>query len=491
MQRPTYLAIPLVLVACKAISEPETPEQQSDRAARVEASAPLTAKPFRISPPSSDIEPVSPEHAAVLEMMREPEFAQRFSESWLSETDVEPRVGQLEREAYQEVVLAISEDDLPRAFELLSVQLGPEGNALFDYVEGNLRYTAEDFDLAAEAYERAVVKHPKYRRAWLNLGQTHARLANFEGAVEAFGHVVSLGGADATVYALMGIALSNQQDYLASESAFRMAVLLDPSDRQWRMGLTESLFKQERFADAVAMCESLLREDPERSEVWMLQANAYARMGQTRKAAENLEVLHGLGKGTVETFNLLGDIYVNEQLYELARENYTQALRAAPDTGGPRAVRAAQDLAARGALEESSEMIARVEALATAGIDGEQRMAILKLRARIAMASGASDEQVRILEEIVRLDPLDGEALLLLGQHFFREADYDRATLYFDRAMGMEKHEAEAARGKAQVLARQGRYADALPLLRRAQTLDPRESVQDFLEQIERIVSSR
>lgn len=124
MQRPTYLAIPLVLVACKAIPEPETPEQQSDRAARVEASAPLTAKPFRISPPSSDIEPVSPEHAAVLEMMREPEFAQRFSESWLSETDVEPRVGQLEREAYQEVVLAISEDDLPRAFELLSVQIG-------------------------------------------------------------------------------------------------------------------------------------------------------------------------------------------------------------------------------------------------------------------------------------------------------------------------------------------------------------------------------
>ncbi|HVS19522.1 MAG TPA: tetratricopeptide repeat protein, partial [Planctomycetota bacterium] len=125
------------------------------------------------------------------------------------------------------------------------------------------------------------------------------------------------------------------------------------------------------------------------------------------------------------------------------------------------------------------------------GIDEEQRMEILKLRARIAVASGANEEQVRILEEIVGIDPLDGEALLLLGQHWFRENDYERATLYFDRAMGMEQHEAEAARGQAQVLARQGRYAEALPLLRRAQTLDPRESVQQFLEQIERIATTR
>ncbi|HVS19136.1 MAG TPA: tetratricopeptide repeat protein, partial [Planctomycetota bacterium] len=371
MHRPTVLALPLMLAlaACTATAKPESPEQKADRAAQVEASAPLKAKSFRISPPGADIEPVSSEHAAVLEMMRDPAFAQRFAESWLSETDIEPRVGMLEREVYQAVLLAVSEDDLPRAFELLGAQTGPEGNALFDYTEGNLRFTAEDFEVAAEAYERAVAKHPKYRRAWLNLGQVKARLGDFEGAVDALGHVVSLGGADSTIYALMGIALSSRQDYLAAESAFRMAMLLDPASKDWRMGLTECLFKQERFADAVAMCESLLRAEPERSEVWMLQANAYARMGQTRKAAENLEVLHGLGKGTVDTFNLLGDIYTNEQLFELARENYISALRAAPDTDGPRAVRAARDLAARGALDDSRLLIESVESIATAGID--------------------------------------------------------------------------------------------------------------------------
>ncbi len=77
------------------------------------------------------------------------------------------------------------------------------------------------------------------------------------------------------------------------------------------------------------------------------------------------------------------------------------------------------------------------------------------------------EEEIRMLEEIVALDPLDGEALILLGQHC-----------------------ADALVRHAQLLVQQTKYAEALPLLRRAQDLKSREDVQKYLEQVERVARS-
>ena len=55
----------------------------------------------------------------------------------------------------------------------------------------------------------------------------------------------------------------------------------------------------------------------------------------------------------------------------------------------------------------------------------------------------------------------------------------------------LEKFEADAKVRHAQLLVGQRKYAEALPLLRRAQELKPREDVQKFLEQVERFAKSR
>jgi hypothetical protein len=43
----------------------------------------------------------------------------------------------------------------------------------------------------------------------------------------------------------------------------------------------------------------------------------------------------------------------------------------------------------------------------------------------------------------------------------------------------------------AQLLVGQGRYAEALPLLRRAQAIKPRENVQAYIDQVERVAQAR
>ena len=128
----------------------------------------------------------------------------------------------------------------------------------------------------------------------------------------------------------------------------------------------------------------------------------------------------------------------------------------------------------------------RGETLAT-----EEQKDLLKLRARLAVAEGASEEEVKVLTEIVALDPLDGEALILLGQQAGRTGNPEQAVFYYERAASLEKFEADAKVRHAQLLVGQGKYQEALPLLRRAQTIKPRDNIQQYLEQIERVAQGK
>ena len=128
----------------------------------------------------------------------------------------------------------------------------------------------------------------------------------------------------------------------------------------------------------------------------------------------------------------------------------------------------------------------RGESLAT-----EDQKDMLKLRARLAVATGASEEEAKILQEIVAIDPLDGEALILLGQHSARGGNPEQAVFYYERAANLEKFEADAKVRHAQMLVGQGKYQEALPLLRRAQSIKPRDNIQQYLEQIERVAQGK
>jgi tetratricopeptide (TPR) repeat protein len=257
-------------------------------------------------------------------------------------------------------------------------------------------------------------------------------------------------------------------------------------------GLARALFRQNRFADAVALCDSLIAGQPDNADLWLLQASAYIGLGQPLRAAENLELVDRLGRSTADSLNNLGDIYVNEGLFDLAVDSYLRAMDADPQAIPRRAIRAAKVLSLRGGASETKELIERIEAEHGEQLDLEDRKDLLGLRARLAVAEGeGAEEEVRILEQVVELDPLDGEALMLLGNHSSAAGDIEKAVFYYERAANLEKFEADAKVLHAQVLVKQGKYVEALPLLRRAQLLQPRDKIQDYLEEVERASVTR
>jgi tetratricopeptide (TPR) repeat protein len=424
-------------------------------------------------------------------LWREPEFRKHLLGAYGTDAEVEPRVSPEERDLLQKAYDLLAKDTAA-ATRLVEGATRPDSSARLDFTLGTLYFQTDRLAEAEKRFRLAVAKFPNFRRAHRSLALLHLRNGDQTAAIQAFTRVIELGGTDAMTYGLLGFAYAAREDYLSAESAYRMAALLQPQSADWKIGLTRCVLKQQKFGEAVVLLGDLIEKNPARTEFWLLQANAYVGLKQPLKAAENYEMLARMGKLSPASFNTLGDIYANEGLYDLAAVAYLRGLE--QEGGGvsvASALRAAEIFAARGALSQATRILERLQTVPDGSMSDAEQRRWHKLRARVALQDGRGEEAATVLKQIVALDPLDGEALLLLGQHYARNREPERAIFYYERAAGLDAYEATARLRHAQILVGQGKLAEALPLLRRVQELKPQDDVARYLEQVERVARSR
>ncbi len=478
MNRSRLLFAPLAFAAaaCSSTANVVDPRPAPERDERVDVVAPHVDGPAR-------------------SLFEDSNFKRRFEESYLAESEVEPPVTADAREALTEIFELISAEDTDAAIAALKKQIGRKSSAMFDVTLANIYFQTERLDEAADRYRVAVDKFPKFRRAWRNLGFVCSRKGDHVGARGALTRVLELGGTDAMTFGLLGYAHANTGNHLAAESAYRMANLLDPDTIDWQKGLALSLLEQKRFPAAAALFDTLIARFPDRSELWMMQANAFLGSGETLRAAHNFEIVERLGGTTPASLDTLGDIYVNDGLFDLGVDAYLRALDAGngPGSGNAvgRAVRAGRALVAGGRTDEASRLVAGINAAVGDALDEPTRKDLLRLEARLTAARGEDAESARVLAQIIEMDPLDGEAILNLGRIHASMGEAEKGIFYYERAAQLEAFEAKAKLAHAQLLVDEARFPEAVALLRRVQELEYREDVQSYLEQVERLAQSR
>lgn len=456
----------------------------------------------------------------LVRIWNDPEFKKYFLGTYGIHADVEPKLGPEQRDLLEKVypLLASDPDTAVKMLEDAvatpeeraaaeaesgkksrrkkkaaagAASVNPADTALFEFILGNIAFQKDQADEAIRRYQLAVTKFPNFRRAHKNLGLAQVRAGNVDAAITSFTKMIELGGGDAVSYGLLGYAFSAKSDFLAAEAAYRNALLLDPQNQEWRLGLARAVQRQQKHEEAAALLHVLLERYPERHEFWLLQANAFLGMKQPLRAAENLEVVYKMDKATPEVMYLLGDIYTNESRPDLAASAYGRGVELDPTQEPARVLRAMDGLAARGANEEAQAVSVKIRAAFGDRLTDADKRRLLKLDARVAAASGDSGESARVLEEIVALDPFDGDALILLGQHYARSGDPERARVLYERAANVEAFEGPAKMRLGQLLVQQGKYDEALPLLKRAQEIKPQEEIARYIDQVERVARSR
>ncbi len=427
-------------------------------------------------------------------VFNDPQFIERFVGSYAPLEALEPEFTEEEKLRLKEEVLTIIQGPqpilaVPALREMASV---PNSSAQIDYLLGTILFQEGRVNEAIPAYEAAIRKFPNYRRAIKNLAILYVQSGRLDQALGPLSKSIELGDVSGLAYGILGVIYLEKEDFISAESAYRSAILFEPDKKEWKMGLLKTLMSQERYSDANSLLSTLLQEDPNNADLWKFQANNFLGLEKPLEAAKNLELVVRMGQANTDSLELLGNIYMNQQLYPLAHDVYQRVIQ----SGGAQfdtLFNSAAVLASVGSFTESLDLIERIRTRYGDQLSKENNLQLMTLEASSLRSTGDLDAAVEILQEVVLEDPTNGQALIELGLYFRTQynnsddvADAQKAISYFEQAANIDETAPDALVQHAQMLVSQRRYRDAVRLLKRAQELRYENYVEDFLQRVER-----
>jgi tetratricopeptide (TPR) repeat protein len=124
----------------------------------------------------------------------------------------------------------------------------------------------------------------------------------------------------ADLYDRLGDAYQQTQQPAKSEQAYQQAVAMEPDQAEHRRRLAQSLYEHGKFADALAEYQRLVDVEPDSANNHLRISEIYRRLRQFDKAEEQILVAKKMAPGNLEV------IYNEAAVYE-AEERYDEAVR--------------------------------------------------------------------------------------------------------------------------------------------------------------------
>lgn len=430
-----------------------------------------------------------PETHELASIWNDPDFTRRLIGSYGFASEVEPRMTPEEQATYRDKVVPVLREDPSKAIPLLSKLISPSSSAVFDFTLGNIYFQNEDLTNGVRHLRAALAKFPDYRRAQKNLAFALVREGQYAEAIPALTRTVILGGGDGKVFGLLGFAHLNQGRFASAEGAYQQALVFEPDNADFKLGLVKCAVASAKYDQALALLDELIEQFPERESLWSVQANVYIQKEEPASASLSLEMLRRLGKATAQNLFLLGDLYMAQDIQDLALASYLAAIEKDGGQNPAKALRAAQVLVSRGAWPEARKLFEEIRSRGGT-LSEADNLKLLKLESKVAMASGDGAKAIQTLEKIIEKNPLDSEALLLAGDYYGKHEERDKAEFRYQMAAGIAGSEADAWVKHAQLLVQSQKYPQAIELLRKAQKIRPRDNVQRYLEKMEQLARS-
>jgi len=414
----------------------------------------------------------------------DPSFVKEFIGSYGFLAGAEPQISDEEKEGLRALVDLIKVSP-KAAIQQLEPQINKSSSAAFDFILANLYFQDGNLEKAEQYYTSAVVKHPDFRRAYKNLGLVQVQQGNFDKALKTISKAMELGEVDGRSYGLLGYGYLTQERYYPAEAAYRQAILMQPDVKDWKVGLAQCLLQTARYKDAIALLDTLIKDEPSNTDYWILQSNAYIGDNQALKAAQNIETARRMGAADLATLTLLGDIYLNSESPDLALNAYLEAVKLAESKDIKSLIRATELFNRTRNYEQAKTMLADTRAKFPE-LDQENDLKLLTIQAMIARVEGDDESAISTLNEIVERDTLNGEAIIELANFHADKGDLAKAINRYEQAQKIEAFERQALIAHAQTRVRNSDYKAAVPLLKRALAIKSDTNLEDFAKRVER-----
>lgn len=428
-----------------------------------------------------------PSYELTQDFWNSPSFVRSFMGDYGFRTEVEPRISKSEQFILKEVI-AKAENQLDEAIEYLEKKIDEEASAALDFALATMFYQRGRLTRSSESYQVAIKKFPSFLRAYKNLGFVELSLGNFQKASRNLSRSISLGEGDGVTFVALGYCYYMLQQFVSAENAYRMGILLFPESKDARNGLVNCLIETNRYAEALALLNELLVKEPENVFCHRARASTLQGLGREKDATVALETLRRMGKLDTADLLRLGDLYHNLNLYELSLQNYERAIERKEKLSIRRYIRVASILIGRESYQDCFSYLDKIENTFGSNYSIEDEKEVLLLKAEILKATGKTEESTLILRRVVESHPLEGKALIMLGQHAWQQSDYALASLHFERAAKIKDSEVKALIEHGRMLVSQRDYPKAVELLDKAERISPQPRIKRYLESIRNLL---
>ena len=419
-----------------------------------------------------------------------PEFKQRFYGSFGINSAIEPILTQADRSLYESIAPYLLNKP-EKAIELAKKGITKTSNAAFDYLVGSLYYIQCNYSDAASYLNAALKKFPDFRRAHRNLALIYIQQDNYETAIKHLLRVIELGGGDGQSYSMLAYAYLTEEKYQSALSAYQLARMFLPDSIDVRRGEAQCLLMTQQYGTAIALFDELISEHPDEQDYWLFQANSYLSQNQVDDAIANLEIAHTVAPPSASSLSLLGDMYLNEDAYELALNNYLAALKQDPTTRPEQALKPLRRLMQLGLFDAARTYLKLIDSSLESELSPEQTVEKTVIVAQLTIEAGDLEQGLAQLQSVLKEQPLNGDALLLMANVQLDQEAYATATFYFERATSVVEVQVEALIGLARTAVAQSRFHAALKHLQQSQRIKQRPDVAQFMASIEKVIAAQ
>jgi len=166
------------------------------------------------------------------------------------------------------------------------------GSAAADWDSGRELYHQGRFDEAAVHFQATVKSNPNWLSGYVMLGRCALAMERYDEAIGSFRTAVVLDSDSPTNVVLLGRALMAADRHSESLELLE-GLAVDDLSPDWKAEVARMrascLLEEDRAADAVAVLEARLADDPERAALHRAMAAAHKATGDTAAAMDDLD----------------------------------------------------------------------------------------------------------------------------------------------------------------------------------------------------------
>ena len=416
---------------------------------------------------------------------KDPAFLKAFNASYRIEARIEPSVTTEQRGMLVKLQDLMADGKREQAIKLLEDSELTKDSAALTFNLANLQLEEGQMQKAVASYERAIESFPSFRRAHRNLGLACVREQQWDRAVTHLTEAVRLGDSEGLTYGLLGYCRLAREQYASALQAYRLAKLSEPNVAEWSAGIAQCLQQMGQHEEAIALLDEVIRQRPLEASYALLKANVHLQLDQLDAATKSLELSHRLGVLGADATLQLAQLHLRGGRLVEAKQVMDSAFANADALPGETAIVRLLQVA----VIEQQWLLAK--ALLERVPNQKSGRALQLAKARYLISSEEDVEAgAKLLRDLTKEDPTDGEALLALAKHLMDSGQPAASELIYERAAADPGHAFAAYAGLTRLHASQSRYRKALEAVNRALSMKRDEALEDYRKALQRTLEA-